>query len=44
MITTAYRHALNFHDPNIGRGFIADCVAVATYLYLSANPKEKVFK
>lgn len=44
MISDAYKKALKFHDPNIGRGFIADCIAVATYIYLSKNPKEQVFK
>lgn len=44
MIETGYRKALSFHDPNIGRGFIADCIAVATYIYLSKNPTAKVFK
>lgn len=44
IITSGYRKALSYHDPNIGRGFIADCIAVATYIYLSTNPKNKFFK
>ncbi len=41
-IERAYRKALIAHDPNVGRGFIADCIAAGIYLYLSQNPKAKL--
>jgi putative nucleotidyltransferase with HDIG domain len=41
-IEDAYRKALSIHDPDVGRGFIADCIAAGIYLYLSQNPRSKL--
>lgn len=41
-VEDAYRSALSAHDPKVGRGFIADCIAAGIYLYLSQNPKSKL--
>ncbi|MDO8496710.1 MAG: HD domain-containing protein [bacterium] len=38
-VEEAYRVGLAKHDKNVGRGFLADCVAVAIYLCLSQNPR-----
>lgn len=35
----AFQVGLKHHDKNVGRGFLADCVATAIYLCLSQNPK-----
>lgn len=40
-IEDAYRKALLAHNPRVGRGFVADCIAAGIYLYLSQNPKAK---
>jgi hypothetical protein len=46
-VTEAYKKALKeitdkYHD--VGRGFIADCIAVGIYLYLSQNPQVQLVK
>ncbi len=38
----AYNYVLGKLDENVGRGFPADCVAAAIYLWISQNPKEKI--
>ncbi len=38
-VEEAYRVGLAKHDKNVGRGFLADCTAVAIYLCLSQNPR-----
>lgn len=38
-IEEAFRAGLKRHDKNVGRGFLADCIASAIYLCLSQNPK-----
>ena len=38
-VEEAYRVGLVQHDKNVGRGFLADCVAVAIYLCMSQNPR-----
>ncbi|MBI5732875.1 HD domain-containing protein [Candidatus Jorgensenbacteria bacterium] len=38
----AYRRARLIHPTEVGSGFIADCIAVGTYLYLSQHPKIKL--
>lgn len=42
-VKEAFTRARAAHDPEVSAGFLADCVAVATYLYLSQNPTERVF-
>lgn len=38
----AYAACLKQHNREVGKGFIADCIAIAIYLYLSQNPKIKL--
>lgn len=38
-VEEAFRHGVRQHDSGVGRGFLADCIAVAIYLCLSENPK-----
>ena len=40
-IELAYQAVLEKHDRSVGRGFLADCIAVALYLVLSQNPRIK---
>ncbi|OGN10282.1 MAG: hypothetical protein A3J46_00600 [Candidatus Yanofskybacteria bacterium RIFCSPHIGHO2_02_FULL_41_11] len=40
-VELAYQAILKMHDPEVGRGFLADCIAVAIYLVLSQNPRIK---
>lgn len=35
----AFQHGVKFHDKGVGRGFLADCIAVAIYICLSQHPK-----
>lgn len=38
-IEEAFQHGVRVHDKEVGRGFLADCIAAAIYLCLSQNPK-----
>ena len=40
-VELAFQAILEKHDPKVGRGFLADCIAVAIYLVLSQNPRIK---
>lgn len=40
-VELAYQTIIKSHDPAVGRGFLADCIAVALYLVLSQNPRIK---
>ncbi|MEZ4753662.1 MAG: HD domain-containing protein [Bdellovibrionota bacterium] len=42
-VKEAFTRARAAHDSEVSAGFLADCVAVATYLYLSQNPTARVF-
>ena len=41
-IEEAYQVGIIGHDLDVGRGFLADCIAVAIYLVLSQNPKIQI--
>lgn len=41
-VEEAYAMCLKQHGRNVGKGFIADCIAAAIYLYLSQNPRIKL--
>lgn len=38
-VEEAFRHGVKFHHKDVGRGFLADCIATAVYLCLSQHPK-----
>lgn len=38
-VEEAFRHGIKAHHKEVGRGFLADCIAAAIYLCLSQNPK-----
>src|SRR3989338_3549178 len=40
-VELAFQAILEEHDPSVGRGFLADCIAVAIYLVLLQNPRIK---
>lgn len=41
-IQEAYHRARAAHDPEVASGFLADCIAVAVYLHLSQNPRDRL--
>ncbi len=41
-VDEAYVRLRQRHHPEVGRGFLADCVAVGTYLALSQNPRRRL--
>ncbi|OGM96626.1 MAG: hypothetical protein A2816_03770 [Candidatus Yanofskybacteria bacterium RIFCSPHIGHO2_01_FULL_39_44] len=38
-VEEAFQHGVKMHNKDVGRGFLADCIAAAIYLCLSQNPK-----
>ena len=41
-VDEAYVRLRQMHHPEVGRGFLADCIAVGTYLALSQNPRRRL--
>ena len=38
-VEEAFKNGIAYHDRDVDRGFLADCIAASIYLCLSQNPK-----